>query len=382
MQDFSGVASIKGPRHTMTLRIVSTTKQLIELKSAWQSLTQEPLRSFDWNLSWWMNFGDSGELRTYCFEQEGRILGIAPFFIDRWMGQQRLRFLGSGTTCSDYAEIIATPEARSDFVAAIVADIQSSRSIGMVELEGIRGVPTDELVWESIGQPIRGEPFWQYACELEPTWVLGMPASWEQFLSCSNKSLRRKVRKAVKRLDVGELVVRSTLDGLNFESAFDALVDLHQQRFVSKGQPGVFSDVRFTRFLKSALDSLRKMQRAEILVGYAAGEPIVAQLYLISDTGPQLYQSGVRTDQLKLEPGHTLFAYAIRRAIGQGYPVFDFLRGSESYKPYWGAVPQRLLKVRCVSRQLGPTVINQTYRFLRTLKHRCVNLLSEATPSP
>jgi len=365
----------------MTLRIVSTTTQLIDLKSAWHSLTKEPLRSFDWNLSWWLNFGDDFELRTYCFEQEGQVVGIAPFFIDRWVGQQRLRFLGSGTTCSDYAEIIATPEARCDFINAIAADLQSSSSIGMLELEGIRGNQVDELICESIGKSFQEKPFWQYACELEPTWVLEMPDSWEQFLSSSSKSLRRKVRKAEKRMDAGELVVRSTLDGLDFESAFDVLVDLHQQRFESKGEPGVFSDPRFTSFLKDAIDLLRQSQRAEILVGYAGDDPIVAQLYLISDSGPQLYQSGVRIDKMNMEPGHTLFTYAVRKAMSQGYPVFDFLRGSEPYKPYWGAVPQQLLKVRCVSKQPVPTAVNQTYRFLRSLKHGCANLLSQSSTS-
>lgn len=348
----------------MTLIKITSTEQFRELESEWNQLTAEPLRGFDWNFAWWTSFGTGCELRIYCCEHDGRIVGIAPFFVDHWLGQKRLRFLGSGSTCSDYAEIISLPAHRNDFVTEIAADINNASNISMVELEGVCGGTQDDLICEQLGNS-----FWRYQGELEPTWILKIPETWEQFVISTGQSLRRKVKKAVKRLETGEINVCSTRDKLDFGSAFDILVELHQERFVSKGEPGVFSDPRFESFLRMAVRSLCSKNRAEILVAYSQGNPIVAQLYLLGEQGPQLYQSGVRMEAMKLEPGHLLFTYAVRKAIENGFRVFDFLRGSEAYKPYWGAVPRPLLNIRYVSRNILPTAVNSTYRFLRSVKH-------------
>jgi len=351
----------------MSLHKITTTNQLHQLQSDWDRLTLEPLRSFDWHMAWWNSFGHSFELNIYSYEVDGRVVGIAPFFVDRWMGQTRLRFLGSGTTCTDYAEIIVESEFRNDFVAAIADEIQIAKQIQMIELEGIDGSQPDDLICDLLVSPRKTH--WRYQKDLEPTWKLDISKTWEQFIASSKKSLRRKVKKAQKRLDSGEVKVRSTMDGLDFEFAFETLVELHQDRFISKGEPGVFADVQFTDFLRRAVGTLGEKRRAEILIGYFENRPIAAQLYLLGEEGPQLYQAGVRTSAMNLEPGHLMFTYAVKKSIERGYKVFDFLRGDEPYKSYWGAVPQKLLNVRCVSKQVVPTAIHQTYRGLRSLKH-------------
>lgn len=350
----------------MLLKKITTTKQFLDLESSWDCLTVEPLRSFDWHFAWWSSLGKSFDLNIYSFEVDGQIVGIAPFFVDRWMGQKRLRFLGSGTTCTDYAEIIVDPAYRKDFVSAIASEIRQAAQIKMIELEGVCGIEPDDLICDMLVKPTRTH--WRYDKDLEPTWKLDISKTWEQFVASSKKSLRRKVKKAQKRLSSGEMQVRSTMEGEEFEFAFGTLVELHQDRFNNKGLPGVFADDSFTEFLRSAIRTLAKKRSAEILIGFYQDKPIAAQLYLLGEQGPQLYQGGVRTDAMHLEPGHLMFTYAVRKSIERGYSVFDFLRGSEPYKSYWGAVPQKLINVRCVSRDIIPTTLNQAYRGLRSLK--------------
>jgi len=160
----------------MSIQKITTTQEFLELEEAWGKLTSEPLRGFSWHSAWWNSFGDSLQLKTYCYRVDGEVVGIAPFFVDRWMGQNRLRFIGSGVTCSDYVEIIAKPEFRNEFVNAIADDIESSKSVSMLELEGVSGADQDDLLPESL------EPFWRYECELEPTWVIQLPPTWEEFV--------------------------------------------------------------------------------------------------------------------------------------------------------------------------------------------------------
>ena len=346
-------------------RRVESIDMFEALQPAWDNLTRDPLRSFAWHFAWWNSFQHLGELCIYVLEADGEIVGIAPFFQDRWNGQKRLRFLGSGKTCTDYAGLIVTDQWRSRFGKEIANAISDSAS--MLEMEGVAGTASQDF----LDQPM-GNRFWRYDTDLEPTWQLALPADWETFIAGSKKSLKRKIKKAVKRLKSDEFEIRTTLGDLCFEEAWEHIVRLHQSRLVSKGKPGAFADENFQEFLYNAVVALAKEERAEIVVAYHDGVPFGAHLVLHDSDRTLLYLAGILAEKAKLEPGHFLITFLVRRATEQGREVFDFLRGDQPYKKYWGAIPNRLQSIRFVSRSAVPTVVNQSFRFLREVKHQVV----------
>jgi len=344
-------------------RCVNSIDEFKALQPCWDSLTRDPLRSFAWHFAWWNSFQHLGQLCIYVLETDGEIVGIAPFFQDRWNGQKRLRFLGSGKTCTDYASLIVADGWRNRFSKEIANSISNSAS--MLEMEGVDGTASQAYMDESLANR-----FWRYETDLEPTWQLDLPEDWQSFLSKSKKSLKRKIKKADKRLKSDEIEIRSTLDGLCFEEAWEHIVRLHQSRLVSKGKAGAFADENFEEFLHNAIASLAEEERAEIIVAYHEGGPIGAHLMLHDSGRTLLYLAGILAEKSKLEPGHLLITFEVRRAIEQGREVFDFLRGDQPYKKYWGAVPNQLQSIRFVSRSAVPTAINQGFRLLRQVKHR------------
>ena len=345
------------------LTTITTIDQFGSLRGDWDQLTSEPLRSFAWNFAWWKNFQHLGQLNLYVLEVEGRVVGIAPLFLDRWGGQKRLRFIGSGKTCTDYATLIVADRWRERFIEEITTEVAGLTA--MLELEGVTG----EFPHDSLAEQF-GNRFWRYNIELEPTWFLQLPQEWTDFVAGSKKSLRRKIKKAEKRIASDEFEVRSTLDDLPLEEGWDLLVELHRIRFESKGESGAFDDDHFTNFLHDAVVDLNDNDQVEIIVAYHEGEPMGAHLILLGPSGPQLYQAGIQVAKSKFEPGHLLITFAVRRAIERGHKAFDFLRGNQPYKPYWGAVPRRLQNVRFVSRSAIPTVLNQGFCLLRQIKHK------------
>jgi len=358
------------------LRIITDNESLQGLSESWKSLTSEPLLSFAWHKNWWDNFSGKSELRIYTLEKNGEVVGIAPLFTDVWIGQKRLRLLGSGKACTDYGQFICKPEFRAEFAAAVANEISDSGDIKMLEFEGVSGSGDVQEIFQELDRT-----HWRYDKRIDNTWILELPETWDQFIAGSKKSLRRKIKKASQRIEKGQAEISSTRDELDFETAFDVLVRLHQQRFVSKGEPGVFADPRFTKFIFDSAKALCETDRAEIIVGKMEGKEIASQFYLLGDRGPQLYQAGICPGSMKFEPGHLMFTYATRKAVENGSPQFDFLRGDESYKPYWGAVQQPLLKVRYVSKQLAPTAVNQTYRAMRSVKLNLSTIWPSSTPA-
>ena len=355
--------TIKPVSTRTVLRTVRTIEEFKALEAGWEQLAIEPLHSFAWNFAWWQNFQHLGNLNLFVLEHENQIVGIAPFFQDRWNGQKRLRFLGSGKTCTDYASLIVADQWRDHFSNEIALEVISSTA--MLEMEGVDGASPED----SFDGPLANQ-FWRYDTELQPTWQLSLAADWDSFKSGSKKSLKRKIKKAEKRLKSDEFTVGSTFDDLDLEEAWETIVRLHQSRFVSKGLPGAFKDEQFKTFLHDAVVKLAEQGRAEIIVAFHEGEAFGAHLVLHSQGTTQLYLAGILAEKSKLEPGHLLITFAVRRAIEQGCNVFDFLRGDQPYKPYWGAVPYQLSSIRFVSRSTLPSVLNQGFRLLRQCKRQ------------
>ncbi|QEG21194.1 GNAT family N-acetyltransferase [Mariniblastus fucicola] len=351
------------------LRTVRSVEEFASLQTRWEQLTCEPLHSFGWHFAWWNNFQHLGQLNLFVLEADDQVVGIAPFFQDRWNGQKRLRFLGSGKTCTDYADLIVADPWREQFTIEIAKAVASSAA--MLEMEGVDGSRPQD----AFDKPL-GNQFWRYDTELDPTWQLSLPSDWAGFIASSKKSLKRKIKKAVKRLDSTEFEVRSSFADLPFEDAWEHIVALHQSRFESKGEPGAFADDNFRNFLHDAAVALGEKRQAEIIVAFHEEQPIGAHLVLHSPGITQLYLAGILAEKSKLEPGHLLITFAVRRAIEQGCEVFDFLRGDQPYKPYWGAVPNQLNSIRFVSRSTLPTLLNQGFRFLREVKHQLVAVKS------
>ena len=168
--------------------------------------------------------------------------------------------------------------------------------------------------------------------------------------------IRDRINKAVRRLESNEFTISSSPQ-VPIEEAFEILKRLHTLRFESKGEPGVFADPQFESFLRSAVLDFDRNGKCEIIIASKDRQAIAAQLYFDSADGFQMYQSGCVPDAMKLEPGHLLFTAMVRKAISRGDSCFDFLRGNEPYKEYWGALPHAQNKLRMVAKKALPTLI-------------------------
>jgi CelD/BcsL family acetyltransferase involved in cellulose biosynthesis len=350
--------------NVLTLRKITKTQDFALLQPDWEKLTQEPMQSFAWNFSWWQHLGGDANLHLYCLQRDGELIAIAPLYRDKWLSQNRLRFLASGDACTDYVQLIGDPKWHHDFAGLIADDLATTELFSVIELEGV----TDSYVADELNRKLR-DNHWSYAKPIEQSWVLDLPGDWDEFFFSCSKSLKRKIRSAQKRLDSGQCRIESTLDGLDRELALSTLIELHQMRFVDKGEPGVFSEKGFTNFFSQAVGKLISQGQAEILVAYGDEKAIGAHILLHTPDGPQYYQGGIDVQQMKLEPGHLLFTFAIRRAIAAGKSRYDFLRGNEPYKQFWGASAKPLWTVRYVANKLRATALNRAFLTLRTVKH-------------
>jgi CelD/BcsL family acetyltransferase involved in cellulose biosynthesis len=125
----------------------------------------------------------------------------------------------------------------------------------------------------------------------------------------------------------------------DWKAFYPILVDLHQKRRNSLGDPGCFADLRFKSFLESA--SMRLLQLGQLQAFYLTkeGQPIAADIGFRSPTHWYCYQGGIEPDAIDLEPGKMANVWMMSQAQSQGIHAIDFLRGDEPYKKQLKAEP-------------------------------------------
>ncbi|MFO7547555.1 MAG: GNAT family N-acetyltransferase [Acidimicrobiia bacterium] len=169
--------------------------------------------------------------------------------------------------------------------------------------------------------------------------VLELPGTYEDYLHAIGKKERHEVRRKRRRYveTVGELV-HETHTGTGW--AFDEFVRLHR---LAAGPKGTFMTGGMRRLFATLagqpgwrIDLLRigEERRATACVfGFA------------DEDGYFLYNSAYDPGLSEGSPGVALLGSMIERAIGEGRPRFDFLKGDEAYKFRLGADERPLYRL-------------------------------------
>lgn len=167
--------------------------------------------------------------------------------------------------------------------------------------------------------------------------VLHLPSSIDEYHVMIGKKERHELRRKRRRYEeqVEPAILRTDI-GVGF--GFDEFVRLHR---LAPGDKGAFMTGERHRFFSrlAAQDGWR--------VDYLEhGGAATACLFGWTDgSSYYLYNSSFDPAVQAVSPGLVLLAGMIERAITEGWEVFDFLKGDESYKARLGAVPRQLFRV-------------------------------------
>jgi CelD/BcsL family acetyltransferase involved in cellulose biosynthesis len=357
----------------MTIELISTWNELSSLEAQWNELAGDmPFRSWDWLGSWWKHYGagstesltddqrQTGEKRLYAlavYGQDGRgntpvgkrpLIGIAPWYLDRTVIHGNvLRWLGSGEVCTDHLSLICRPEQRQQVAAAVANELTENRDdwdridLGAVDADD-RAVAELIIAFEERDCLVSRHP-------ADSCWVLEMSASWDDYLASISKSHRKQLRQLERRVLESERVHWHQVGcGGELAAGFQILVDLHQRRRKSLGEPGCFASRQFHDFHREVTQRL--LARGQLRMSWLEldGSPAAAEYHLADSSTTYAYQGGVDSDRLAEEPGRLSTILCLRAAIAEGHSRIDFLRGDEPYKAHWRAAPQPTFDYRII----------------------------------
>lgn len=378
----------------MHVRRIASAAEFASLGPAWNALARDiPFRGWEWLHAWWRHYGAGRELFLLGVEEGGRLAGIAPWYLEQSPARGRvLRMLGSGDVCSDYLSVLTTPPYEEAVTAAVaqwltVADDPRSDGGNAWDLLELSGVESTDSVVAQLVAHLSEEGCVVHRRPGPNCWRIELPATWDKYVAGLSRSHRRQVRRSERTLAApGHAVLSTSDDEALLRRGFEILVDLHQRRRQSLGEPGCFACPRFAGFLREMSESLigcdyrahdadpacgagfdpersaepggarpaqRSLVRPRVEIHWLEidGRPAAAELQLVAGGIAFAYQAGIEPDLLDKEPGRLMNVALLKRSIEQGLTGFDFLRGDEPYKAHWRAEPHACLELRIVPRR-------------------------------
>lgn len=313
-------------------RLISDAESLEALVPAWWELWRRapsatPFQCPAWLVPWWHAFSP-GTLFTIACEVSGRLVGLAPLYLED--GHLGRRLLPVGISISDYEDVLVDPAFGREVGECIARALEASQSWDAVEW----GELSPEAAALSLPIPDGCE---DVQSPSSPSPVLPLPATFAALLESCSARHRRKLRLAQNRADRGggATLVRAGAD--RWREILALLFRLHGARWRERNEPGVLADPRLSEFHSRSAGWMAEAGLARFYALQIGGE-LAAAYYGFQHRGRALgYLVGFDPTHSYVSPGAILLSRAIEQAIEDGTEEFHFLRGNEPYKYAWGA---------------------------------------------
>jgi CelD/BcsL family acetyltransferase involved in cellulose biosynthesis len=161
--------------------------------------------------------------------------------------------------------------------------------------------------------------------------VIQLPDSWDEYLNTLSQNNRQKIRRLLKRVDVGKDCRITISDAHTISDNLQSLLELWKIKWrPSKGDDAEAIAERNWIMLSRCAEN-----GTLFLPVFWHGERPVAALGTLVDHCKKsllFFITGRDETYHGLPAGYLLHAFSIRYAIAQGFRTYEFLKGNEPYK--------------------------------------------------
>ncbi len=302
----------------MEIKIVTSLAGMEDLRPEWDGLmhsssTRTFFQTSDWILAWTKEFME-GKLEIITVREGGKLLGIAPLFVERGV----TRFLG--TPLSDYNDFIIHKDHTQDVLPEIFKAI-GGRRMHLQEIPGGSCI-LSYCQENGIGLISHIADTFQF--------MIG-PDATQDFEKMEHAVFKQR-RKLKMFMRSPDFRFSKAIDERGFEDAFSSLARFHIQRWENTASPSYFADPKHKRFFHELYLSLWKKGMMQLFTVFEKDRIIASEVIYIYDRTYYSYTITYDKEFSRVSPGNANTLSIIRHAIDEGITCFDFTRGDQSYK--------------------------------------------------
>lgn len=314
--------------------IITNKSELDALRVEWTQLWNRtpdatPFQSPEWLDTWWQFFGRY-ELLVVLWRAEKRLVGIAPFCIQRDGGTRKLLLIGTGI--SDYLDVLFDNDCRGELTIALAEFLSETDCWNLCDFHQLReNSPLLELEIPGVNSDAI---YFQEVCPL-----LILPKTHDELSNVIPAKRLDNIEYYRRRAEKNGRVEIEPVTSENIDELLNGLICFHRAR--KPEARSTFSDETVCKFHHRVAREFFHSGHLR-LFGLRVEQQLVAALYGFAHGNRVCYYGGAfNADFASISPGTLLLAHAIEEAIREHTYEFDFMRGSENYKYLWGAKDQR-----------------------------------------
>lgn len=310
----------------MPYRLLAGSEGLDEASAGWRALESRapchPFQTYEFCRTWYQCVGERGGATPLiaAYEEDGETLGLFPASVMPY-GPVRLLAWMAAPYLIDFGDVLfdgsSAGTSAAEFVEHSLSLLRSTAHGTVLCLNHVR---SDAIAFETLDAT-------QTAFKRDPSLYVPIVGDFDAYFSSLSGNARHNVRKALRRLQgSGEVRFRILAkDDPDFDRVATRFVELRERRR-GASRPG-HADFRMeqARSEPSSTFAILTLNGAIIatdLIGVRAG-----RMYSVEPAFDDEFASHA--------PGKVLFYHLIRHCFEQGFDVFDFACGGESYKYQW-----------------------------------------------
>ncbi|MGB8957438.1 MAG: GNAT family N-acetyltransferase [Candidatus Aminicenantales bacterium] len=314
------------------------------LKAGWRDLSRDGdyfvQSSYEWMAAWWECFPKkSRELLIVTVEEEGSIIGIGPFMIERNALISQLKFVGSGLT--DYHEILVSADGGQAVLSMIMDYVGENDDTDLINLEQ---VSDHSPLFEYLKDLGRFSKRTMVRCL---TINLDFP-SWEEYLKNIGRNLKRDwTRKHHRLATMGDLKLIKLSQSQAKREWLDDLLSLHVRRWDREDEVSKFGEKRIKAFLARVVEEL---PQATIYVLQLDDRAIAYRLGFAQGQTFYDWNTSHDPDFAPQSVGKVLMGLVIKDLIACGFKRLNLMRGDYEWKRKWMTDDSALINCQFLAR--------------------------------
>ena len=310
-----------------------------EIEREWESVLRDSpentlFLTSQWQKVWWDTFGDGHTMCGFTYPESNEISAIASLA----KSGDTVSFIGSEATF-DYNDFLIRPGHEVGFYQALL-DCMEEQKFGMLRLVSLRETsPTLQILPDLA----RKHGYTVEVKEEDVTSGIGLPSTWDEYLSLLNKKDRHELRRKIRRMDSQtDWKWYSLTEPTEVNERLGEFIKLMRQSRADKDE---FMTPERERFFYNIAQRMSELGLLQLYFLHMDGVTVATSLCFDYGGSRLLYNSGYDPGYAYYSVGLLLNAMCLKDAIEQGLTYFDFLRGPEPYKAHLGGQQRNLYQM-------------------------------------
>jgi CelD/BcsL family acetyltransferase involved in cellulose biosynthesis len=325
----------------MEVEVIDQLTKLPSLKDEWDRVNQgavdsSPFSSYAWITTWAECYLGRNELRIVIVRRDGKLVGVAPFYLTSKFGIRILRLLGLKEVNGECVNFLIEPGLEEDVGYAIFDALLNS--VGHWDAMSFYGVRSNsmlqQLLFTNGPQLLKETKVITSMLGIAP--IIRLDGGWDDFLKNRSQSFRKDHRRHLAACEKFGIGIVKESDIKNHNDVINRLISVESRSW--QGITGRSVIRTNKKFFEIIFPKLLECAEADIVWAYKDVTPFSFQLFFTHADRAFFYITAYDSSLKDLSLGSVVHYYAVRYLYEKGINVCDLMSDigeNVSYKKRW-----------------------------------------------